>query len=123
MDLKHTTKAALYEALCKEQRAREAAEAIMEKQTEHAKKLERSYERLERDSLKMLDKRNDELAKATDELAELRNLAAAQSKQNAEAVQLADDMKAVAEGYHKALCWCIDHPWQNLWKCLMGADR
>lgn len=122
MDLKHTTKAELYEMLCEEQRKCKAAEEIMEKQAEHAKELEHSYEQLEKDCQKKIDEKNGELAKATDELAEFRRLAAAQSKQNAEAVQLAEDMKAVAEGYHRALRWCIAHPWKNLWKCLMGDD-
>lgn len=119
MDLKHTTKAELYEQLCEEQKKRKAAEAIMEKQAEHTKELERSYEQLEKDCLRKIDKKNDELAKATDELAELRMLAKAQNRQNAEAVQLANDMKAAAEEYHRALRWCIDHPWRNLWKCCL----
>lgn len=61
--------------------------------------------------------RNDDIAKLENELEEMKKALREELELAKEAQKATADAQSIAEGYHDALKWCIEHPWRNLWKC------
>lgn len=40
-----------------------------------------------------------------------------------EALHRLEVEKAIAEGYHESLKWCMAHPWRNVWRCMKEYFR
>lgn len=111
INLKKTTKDKLYAMLCE---------------------LQNSYERLEEDSMKRIDLRNDELAEVVEQKARLNdelirlNVERQGLLGELEAArQLADDRMKDITFYHnenaelkKIIYYHDAHPWKHLWRCI-----
>jgi len=56
-------------------------------------------------------------------LAAAENGAARKGELLDEALHRLEVEKAIAEGYHESLKWCMAHPWRNVWRCMKEYFR
>ena len=80
-------------------------------------------EKGKRELAKQLGERTVELDKFKDELKAAEGRASRKDELLDEALHRLEVEKAIAEGYHESLKWCMAHPWRNVWRCMKDYFR